>query len=166
MTEQGRVLRQITYTAAMTAIMEAAKFSLNSIANVELITLLVIVFTRRFGWKMTLAASLLFAVLECMWWGIATWSAVYFYIWPLLILFTVLVPSSQDPLVYSILAGAFGLLFGAFCSLFTLVTAGWNAAVAWWIAGIPYDLVHGVSNFVICLLLFKPLQKALSYIHA
>ena len=162
---RGSIVRKMVYIAAMTAILEAAKFALNGIANVELITLLCIVFTKRFGWKMSLPAMLLFAVLECMWWGIATWSAVYFYIWPILVLLTVWIKKAEDPLYYSILSAAFGFLFGMFCSVFTLVTAGWNAAVAWWITGIPYDLVHGVSNFILCLLLYTPLMKALSYVH-
>lgn len=35
---------------------------------------------------------------------------------------------------------------------------------SWWIAGIPYDLIHGVSNFILCIILFKPLNKVLTRI--
>ena len=151
MTRTGRAIRRIVLIAAMTAILEVSKFALNAIANVELITLLVILFTRRFGWRLTLASVLLFAGLESLWWGISIWTATYFYVWPI------------SPLMNAVIAGVYGLLFGALCALLTLVTAGPNAALAWWIAGIPYDLVHGLSNFVICLVLYRPLAEALRH---
>ncbi len=37
-------------------------------------------------------------------------------------------------------------------------------AFAWWVSGIPFDIVHCLSNFVICLVLFKPLSRGLSRI--
>lgn len=165
MTRTGYSIRALVYIAAMTAIMEAAKIALNAIANVELITLLVIVFTKQFGWKLTLPSVLLFAFIECSYWGFGTWSIVYFYMWPLLVLFTHLVRKNESLLVFAVLSGFFGLTFGAFCSIVTLFAGGWAAAFSWWIAGIPYDIVHGVSNFIICLLLFVPLNRALSILN-
>ena len=163
MTRTGRAIRQIVLIAAMTAILEVSKFALNAIANVELITLLVILFTRRFGWRLTLASVLLFAGLESLWWGISIWTATYFYVWPVLVLISALTAKTESPLMNAVIAGVYGLLFGALCALLTLVTAGPNAAFAWWIAGIPYDLVHGLSNFVICLVLYRPLAEALRH---
>lgn len=161
MTDNGLAVRRIVYIAVMTAIMEAAKIALNPVPNVELITLLVIVFTKQFGWKMTLPAVLIFAFIECTYWGFGTWSIVYFYMWPLLVLLTHLNRNAESIWNYTVLSAAFGLTFGAFCSVVTLIAAGLKAAFAWWIAGIPYDLVHGISNFIICLLLFRPLNSAL-----
>lgn len=161
MTENGLAIRRLVYVAVMTAIMEAAKIALNPVPNVELITLLVIVFTKQFGWKMTLPAVLIFAFIECTYWGFGTWSIVYFYMWPLLVYLTHLSRNAESVWNYTVLSAAFGLAFGAFCSIVTLIAAGPAAAFAWWIAGIPYDLIHGVSNFIICLLLFRPLNNAL-----
>ena len=164
MGSNGSRIRTLAEIAAMTAILEAAKFALNAIPNVELVTLLVIVFTRHFGWKKTLPAVLLFALLECMWWGFGTWSAVYFYMWPLLVLLTHLVRKEESVWVFAMLAGFFGLFFGAFSALATVVLFGFRTAFAWWISGIPYDLIHGAANFLICLLLYKPLMRALTEI--
>ncbi len=164
MTKTGNAVRQIVLIAAMTAILEVSKFALNAIANVELITLLVMLFTRKFGWKLSLASVLLFAGIESLWWGISIWTATYFYVWPILVLISALTADVRSPVINAVIAGIFGLLFGALCSLLTLITAGPSAALAWWIAGIPYDLVHGAANFVICLVLYKPLETALSHI--
>jgi len=150
--------------AAMAAVLEAAKFALNAIPNVELISLLLMVFTSCFGWMESLKAALLFAAIECLWWGISIWTIPYFYIWGILVLISSRLNSSVSIVFRSIVLGLFGLLFGLLCTPATLITAGLNAAVSWWIAGIPFDLVHGVSNFILCLLLYKPLVNALSRI--
>ena len=34
-------------------------------------------------------------------------------------------------------------------------------ALSWWLSGLSYDAMHGVGNFVIMLLLYRPLRKAL-----
>lgn len=161
MTDTGRAIRRIVLIAFLTAILETAKFALNAIANVELITLLIIIFTRRFGVRMMLAVCMIFTVLECLWWGISIWTVTYFYVWPILVLLVHMFRKMTAALSWAILSGAYGLVFGALCSFTTLVIAGFSAAVSWWIAGIPYDLVHCVSNFIICLLLFRPLTAAL-----
>ena len=30
---------------------------------------------------------------------------------------------------------------------------------SFWISGIPYDLIHGTSNFILCLILVRPLDN-------
>ena len=58
----------------------------------------------------------------------------------------------------------FGLLFGFLCAIPYIFTSGFAGAVAWWIAGIPWDIVHGISNFVIMLMLFGPIQNVMQKI--
>ena len=43
------------------------------------------------------------------------------------------------------------------------VSNKWETAAAMWIAGIPYDLIHCVSNFVLTLLLYRPLYRVFSH---
>lgn len=164
MGKAGRQIRTLVTIAAMVAVMEAGKFLLNALPNVEVITLLVIVYTKVFGWRKTLAAVLLFALLECMWWGFGTWSIVYFYLWPLLVWLTWLIRKQKSVWAYVLLAGTFGLAFGALSSTASIPLFGWKTAVAWWISGIPYDLIHAGSNTVITALLYQPLVNALTRI--
>jgi energy-coupling factor transport system substrate-specific component len=160
----GKQIRSLLTIAAMVAIVETGKQLLNALPNIEVVTLLFIVFTKVFGWKKTLAAALLFALLECIWWGFGTWSIVYFYMWPLLVWFTWLIRKQESVWAYALLAGAFGLLFGAFSSVASILLVGFKTAFAWWVSGIPYDLIHGGSNLVICALLYQPLVSALTRI--
>ena len=158
-------IRRIVFIAVITAVLEAAKFSLNAIANVELISLLTIVLTLYFGWKCTLPALLLFAGIESMWWGISIWTVTYFYVWPVLILLTWLLRKQMNRFTAACLSSLYGFGFGLLCSLTTFVIAGFSAACAWWVAGIPYDLIHGISNFLIAWFLFDPLMNMFEKLH-
>lgn len=48
------------------------------------------------------------------------------------------------------------------CSIPYLLIGGIHTAVAWWVSGIPFDMIHGISNFVLMLVLYKPLRRVLS----
>ncbi len=165
-TKQGHdkllTVHNIAYIAVMTAVLEAVKIALNSIPNVELVTLLIIIYTLQFGWKISIIVSLLFAFIECLIWGFGTWSIVYFYMWPLLILLTNAFRKSQSPMVFILLSAAFGFAFGALCSIATIFIGGFKMALTWWISGIPYDLIHGFSNLIISAVLFNPINNSLA----
>ncbi len=154
-------VRRLVFIAVIIAVLEAAKWALNAVANVELISVLTIVFTMYFGWKISLPALLLFALIESLWWGLSIWTVTYFYVWPLLILVTWLFRKQMNRVTAACLSSLYGFAFGFLCALTTLVIGGPSAAFAWWVAGIPYDLVHGVANFLIAFILFDPLMNVL-----
>jgi hypothetical protein len=143
----------------MVALLEAGKWALQPIPNVEVVTLLFIVFTASFGIR-TIFVSFAFTALETFWWGINTWNIMYLYIWPLLILYVYFTRNKGGLWFYSISSCIFGLFFGALCSIPYLFIGGPHMMFTWWVAGIPYDILHGISNFAVCLVLYKPLEYA------
>lgn len=151
---------EIACLGVMVALLEVSKIALAIIPNVELVSLLLIVFTCAVGRKAYLV-TVGYAIIECLLWGMGTWVIMYLYVWPILVAIVRLLQKMhvESVLAYSIASGAFGLLFGAFSSLTYVVIGGWSMGVSWWINGIPFDLIHGVSNFIICLVLFKPIRK-------
>jgi energy-coupling factor transport system substrate-specific component len=42
-----------------------------------------------------------------------------------------------------------------------IMLKGWQASVSWWLAGLGVDLLHGISNFIVTMLLYTPLSRAL-----
>ena len=66
--------------------------------------------------------------------------------------------------ILAIIAAFFGLFFGLLCSFPYLVTGGIAMAFSWWITGIPFDISHCVFNFLIVLVLFRPLDRLFSYL--
>lgn len=154
-------VKDIAVIGMMAAMIEAVKTVLASVPGVELVTLLIVLFTLFLGWK-ALIAVWAFVGMECAVWGIGLWTVMYVYIWPLLVVATLLLRKSKSIWPFCFLCGFYGLTFGAFCAIPYLFIGGPVMAFNWWVSGIPYDLVHGISNFVIALVAFRPLHAALT----
>lgn len=152
--------RQLALCAMLGAVLFAAKMAMAQFPNIEPISLLVMLLAVCLGRK-GLYSLYLYVFLEFAVWGIHLWSVCYLYVWLILFAAAWLLRKMSSPLGWAVLAGTFGLLFGLLCMPVYLVTGGWAAALSWWISGIPWDLVHGISNFVMALVLFDPLQRTL-----
>ena len=153
----------IVTVGVMAALLEVVKVTLQSIPNVELVTLLIIVFTLYLGPK-SLIAVWGFVGMECAVYGLGLWTIMYIYVWPILVLLTYALRKSKSQWPFVTLASMFGLFFGAMCSIPYFFMGGPATALAWWVAGIPFDILHGITNFVGAAILFTPLTKALQRI--
>ena len=149
----------------MIAILEVGKIALMFLPNVEVVALFLILFSLAFG-RETWFAVAGFILVEGILFGFGLYWIMYLYIWPSLVAVTKLLRKNESALFWAIVAGVYGLSFGFFCSFPYLFLGGLKTAISWWIAGIPFDLIHGVSNFIILLILFKPLGTALEKIKA
>lgn len=159
-------VKEIATIGMMAAILESVKIALQAVPNVELVTLLIILFTLYLGPK-TLIAVWAFVGMECVIYGLGLWTIMYVYIWPILVLLTLLLQKfipSKAYWPYVILSTMFGLFFGAFCSIPYFFIGGVHMMFTWWVSGIPYDILHGISNGVLCAILFIPLNNALNRI--
>ncbi len=67
-----------------------------------------------------------------------------------------------EPVVYAIVCAAHGFLYGTLYAPIQALLFGLNfkGMIAWIIAGLPYDAVHGVSN-LICGFLIVPVIRVL-----
>ena len=159
--------RLIAEIGLMAAILEVSKIALSLIPNVELVSLEIILFTLYLGVPV-LAAVWAFVGVELLVWGFGLWTMTYIYVWPVLVVLTLLFRKHEHKpeayLIFSTLSGAYGLFFGALCAIPFLFIGGLPSAIGMWISGIPYDLTHCAGNFVLCLILFKPLHAVLDRI--
>ena len=153
-------IKDITIMALMVAIIEVCKFALAHIPNVELTSFWIIMFTLYFG-KRIFYIIPVFILIEGAVYGIHLWWIMYLYAWPLLAVVTLLLRKMKNAWEWSMVSGMFGLLFGALCAITYIFTSGIYGAFAYWVAGIPFDLIHGVGNFVIMLVLYKPLNTVM-----
>ena len=119
----------------MAALIFASKVALSSLPNINLNALLIILAT---GW------------------------ISYLLIWPVLVIAVMALRKNHHTVIWAVLAGVYGLLFGPLMYIvYFTVTGGWEGFLPMWIAGIPYDLLHAVSNFFTVLFLFAPLSKVM-----
>lgn len=111
--------------------------------------------------RLAMPAVAVFILLEGITYGFGIWWVSYLYIWPLLAAIAWCLRRCRPAAVWAVVGGAFGLCFGALCALPYLFAGGPSAALAYWVSGIPFDLLHGAGNFVLTLLLWNPLHRGL-----
>ncbi len=146
----------------MSALLYVSKFALDAIPNVELVSFLLIIYTIVFG-KETFIVATVFNLFQFIQWGAGDWLIMYLYIWPLLVLVTLLLKKivKEEFLIWAVVSGAFGLAFGLLCTPVYLVEVGPTTALAKWVSGLVFDIPHGIFNFLIMLVLGKPMYKLL-----
>lgn len=151
-------VQELTLFSILGILIFAAKMAMALLPNIEPVSLLVMLLAVCYGWR-GLYAVYIYVFLEWAMWGLGLWAICYLYVWLVLFCLAWLLRRMESPLGWAVLSGCFGLLFGALCALVYWASGGWAAAVAWWVSGIPMDLLHGGGNFVIALTLFRPLRR-------
>lgn len=153
--------KEICLYGLLGALMFALKFVMSSLPNIEPVSLLLISFAITFGVKVIYPLAV-YIILEMLIYGFGFWSIGYLYIWPVLVIATLLINKVvNNSFLWAVVSGLFGLIFGALYIPLYLISGGFTFAITWWASGIPYDFIHCVSNFVLCLILFKPITNTL-----
>lgn len=157
-------IRDIVIIGMLSALFLTLQVGLAFIPNVELISLLVILCTLILGYK-ALFIIYIFVICELFIYGLSTWWINYLYIWAILFLVTLCFRKERSPYFWAIVSGLYGLSFGALCSIPYYFMGGFPTMAAYWVSGIMFDLVHGAANFVLALVLFRPLCNLLERIY-
>lgn len=155
--------KDIALIGLLSATLTAGKLVLSFIPNVEIVTLLFIVYTVTFGFKKTLLVSVIFSTTEIFIYGFSTWLLIYYLIWPLLILITEVFKNKiKSEYGFAIIGSLFGFSFGLIFAVGESLFYGISYGIVYWVRGIPFDIIHGFSNAVVIILLFKPLVKVIN----
>ena len=157
--------KEIAVFSMLGALMYISKLIMEVAPNVHLLGTFVIAFTLVYG-KKALYPIYVYVLLNGIFAGFATWWIPYLYIWTVLwgvvMLLPKKIPQKIRPLVYMCVCAAQGFLFGTLYAPAQAILFGLNfeGMVAWIIAGLPWDFVHGVSNFF-CGILIMPIVRIL-----
>lgn len=157
--------KEIAVFAMLGALMYASKLIMEIAPNVHLLGTFTIAFTLVYG-KKALYPIYTYVLLNGIFAGFATWWIPYLYLWTILwgvvMLLPKNIPSKTRPLVYMCVCAAHGFLFGTLYAPAQALLFGLNfeGTIAWIIAGLPWDFVHGVSNFF-CGILIMPIVRIL-----
>ena len=163
--KNGLPLGEVVLFGILGALTFALKFAMAALPNIEPVSLLMMVFGAVFGLK-ALYPCYVYVAMEILTFGIGTWNVNYLYIWAILVIAAWMMRKTEQPLAWALLSGVFGLFFGAFCAPVDVVIGGWSYAVSKWISGIPFDALHCGGNFVLALIMYKPLRKLLEKLYA
>lgn len=159
--------REITIFAMLGAVMYASKLLMELAPNIHLLGVFTIAFTVVYR-KKALYPIYIYVILNGIFCGFAAWWIPYLYIWTVLWGIVMLLPENMPkkirPFIYMAVCAAHGFLFGTLYAPMQAVLYGlsFQGMISWIIAGLPFDFVHGVSNFF-CGILIMPVISVLRF---
>ena len=131
--------KEIALMGILSALLIIGQVALGFLPNIEVVTLLVIAYTLVFG-KKVFFIIYIFVLVEGLIYGFGLWWINYLYVWSVQAAVTLFFRKQKSVLFWSILSGFFGITFGALCALPYFAIGGPQAAFAYWISGLAYDL--------------------------
>lgn len=157
--------KEIAVFAMLGAVMYASKLIMEFAPNIHLLGAFTIAFTVVYR-KKALYPIYIYVILTGIFYGFAAWWVPHLYLWTLLWGAVMLLPKNMpkklQPIVYMVVCAAHGFLYGTLYAPAQALLYGlsFHGMIAWIIAGLPWDFIHGVSNFF-CGILIMPIISIL-----
>ena len=158
-------VKEITVFSLLGSVMYLSKMIMELLPNVHLLGTFVIALTVVYR-KKALFPIYVFVFITGLFSGFATWWLPYLYLWTVLWAVVMLlprnIPAKVRPLVYMTICALHGYAYGILYAPAQALIFGLNYTqmIAWIAAGLPWDFVHGTSNFF-CGVLIQPLVNTL-----
>lgn len=158
-------IREIAIFGVLGALMYASKLVMEGLPNIHLVGVFVVAITVVFRAK-ALYPVYVYVLLCGLFSGFGAWWFAQLYVWAVLWGVVMFLPKTMPkkfaPIVYMSVCSLHGFLYGV---LYAPAQAlffglGFKATLAWIGAGAPFDILHGIGNFVGGLLIV-PLVNAL-----
>ena len=149
----------------LAALMFCSKVIMDALPNIHLLGMFIMVYTRVFRMK-ALIPIYLFIFMTGLYGGFGLWWIPYLYIWAILWGAAMLLPRRMPKRLAAIVCPAICAIHGfAYGTLYAPAQAlifglDFEGMIAWIIAGLPFDLLHGLGNLVAGLLIL-PLSELL-----
>ena len=145
--------REIAVFGMLGAVMYASKILMDVFPNIHLLGVFTMAFTLHYR-KKALYPIYIYVLILGLFSGFAAWWVPHLYLWTILWGATMLLPRSMPekvrPVVYMAVCAAHGFLYGVLYAPAQALLFGlsFEGMLAWIAAGLPFDLIHGVSNFI------------------
>lgn len=159
-------IREIVLTALLGAMLMVAQVALSFLPNIELVSLLVLLYAMVFPCRVVFSSIYVFALLEGLLYGFGSWWPGYLYIWTIAALVGRVLRKNDSVLFWAVISAIYGLCFGGLYALSYMVAGGFWYGVSWWISGLAFDFIHCAGNGVVMLLLYRPLRRCLTMLAA
>lgn len=159
--------REMTVFAMLGVVMYISKIIMEFAPNIHLLGVFTIAFTVVYR-KKALYPIYIYVLLNGIFYGFSTWWIPYLYVWTVLWGMVMLLPKEMPkkikPIVYMLVCAMHGFLFGILYAPVQAILFGlsFQGMIAWIMAGLPWDFMHGISNFF-CGILIMPIIAALRF---
>ncbi len=146
-------VREMAIFSMLGAMVFASKKVMEGLPNIHLVGMFIIAFTVVYRAK-ALYPLYVYVFLDGIFGVFSTWWLPYLYVWTVLWGITMLLPKKMprpvQVIVYAVVCALHGYAFGTLYAPVQALLFGLNfkGMLAWIIAGIPADIVHGSFNFL------------------
>ena len=143
---------ELTIFAMLGALMYCSKLIMEWAPNIHLLGMFIMVFTVVYR-KKALIPIYIFVFMTGLFNGFSVWWIPYVYIWAVLWALTMLLPkkmpTAAKAVVYPLVCALHGFAYGTLYAPAQALMFGFNfeQTIAWILSGIPFDIIHGISNF-------------------
>jgi len=152
-----RLLRLVLY-AMLGTLVFASKIAMESLPNIHPVAMLIMAYTIVYRTH-ALIPLYVYVFLLGLFYGFNLWWYPYLYIWTVLWAVMMLLPKQMKKrtaaIVYPLVCALFGLAYGALYApaQALLFSYDFSTTVKWILAGLPFDLLHGISNLFMGILI-------------
>lgn len=166
----GLTIFEMALFAMFGALMFGSKKLMEFLPNIHLLGMFTIMLTVVYR-KKALIPIYIYVILDGLISGFNAWWVPYLYIWTVLWAVVMLLPHNMPRkwavVVYPVICSFHGFLFGILYSPVQALMFGldFRQMLAWIISGIPFDVIHGISNLIAGLLIY-PLAQLLRKLSA
>ena len=159
-------VKELAVFGMLGTLMCISKYVMEFLPNMHLLAVFTVAFTVVFR-KKALYPIYIFVFLVGLFSGFSVWWLPYLYIWAVLWGAVMLIPKNINPkiapFVYIAVCSLHGFLYGTIYAPAQALLFGldFKGTVAWIVAGLPFDMVHGFSNLILGVLIV-PIIKVLN----
>ena len=157
--------KEVVIFAMLGSLMFGSKLIMEVLPNIHLLGMFTMTYTVAYR-KKALIPIYIYVLLNGLYAGFNIWWIPYLYLWTVLWAVTMLLPRNMTKkakcIVYPVICALHGLLFGTLYAPAQALMMGmsFKSTIAWIIAGLPWDAVHGAGNLVAGTLIY-PLSELL-----
>ena len=152
-------VQELCWISVCSAILVMSKEVLAFLPNIELVSFLLLLFAIHFKPYMSFMIATIFCFLQIVLYGFGIWTPMYFLVWNgwvgvCIVLKNFLTKNQRC----AFLSAGFGLVFGFLFAIpyfFVSIHTGW----AYFLRGIPFDLVHCLGNYIVMSVLYDPVSS-------
>ena len=155
---KGLSVFELVLLPILGVLMFVSKLLMEFLPNIHLLGMLIMVYTLVYRWK-ALIPIYVYVFLLLFISGFAPWWVPNLYTWTVLWAVTMLLPRRMPRwlccVVYPVVCSLHGLAYGTLCAPAQALMYGlnWQGMVAWIVAGLPFDVIHGIGNLLTGLLI-------------
>jgi hypothetical protein len=154
-------VRKLTMIAMVVALCSTIRISFSYLPNVTPITTIYLLICLNFGLSEAIIIADMTIIVTSLYLGMGYWVPGQLLAYSLIIFLYWLVMRIdffERLVMQGILAFVLGLIYGIVISAFMSFVLKISSFEIYYLAGLPFDLMHGIENFLFMLLIFRPAQ--------